>query len=77
MSDSVVPQESNAPQPTADELRTSKTSDDFLVPGPSPSSNAGTARWAVTWLVFSVFLMLLMLGMSFACWVLARWTGIA
>jgi hypothetical protein len=77
VSDSVAPPKGETPQPSIEELRASKTSDDFLVPGPSPSSNAGTARWALTWLVFSVVLMVLMLGMSVACWLLARLVGIA
>jgi hypothetical protein len=58
--------------------RAREASDDiFLVPGPTPESNEGTARWAITWIVFSLVLMLLILAMSFVCWVLARVTGIA
>jgi hypothetical protein len=57
--------------------RRAASDDVFLVPGPTPESNAGTARWAITWIVFSILLMLLILGMSFVCWVLARVTGIA
>ncbi len=62
---------------SAREARPDELSDPFLVPGPTPESNAGTARWAITWIVFSVLLMLLILGMSFVCWLLARVTGIA
>jgi hypothetical protein len=53
------------------------TNDDFLVPGPTPESNEGLGRWGLSWLLFSVVLMLLMLGMSALCWLLATATGIA
>jgi hypothetical protein len=35
------------------------------------------ARWGLTWLAFSVILILLMLCVSFACLTLANWTGFA
>ena len=54
-----------------------KTSDDFLVPGPTAESNEGLARWGCTWLAFSLILILLMLAISFICLTLATWTGIA
>ena len=57
--------------------RLSKTSDDFLVPGPTPTSNAGLRRWGCTWLAFSVALILLMLLITYVCWLLARVTGAA
>ncbi len=61
----------------APEDRRARTSDDFLVPGPSPESNAGLRQWGCTWLAFSLLLILLMLGLSFVCLTLANWTGIA
>lgn len=69
-------------KPTAEPVdapdeRRALTSDDFLVPGPSPESNAGLRRWGCTWLAFSLILMLLMLGLSFVCLTLANWTGFA
>ncbi len=57
--------------------RRALTSEDFLVPGPSPESNAGLRQWGCTWLAFSLILMLLMLGLSFVCLTLANWTGFA
>jgi hypothetical protein len=57
--------------------RRALTSDDFLVPGPSPQSNEGLARWGFTWLAFSILLILLMLCVSFVCLTLANWTGVA
>lgn len=57
--------------------RQARTSDDFLVPGPSPESNEGLGRWGLTWLAFSLLLILLMLCVSFACLTLANWTGVA
>jgi hypothetical protein len=63
-------------EPTTPAQR-ARSSDDFLVPGPSPESNAGLRRWGCTWLAFSLILMLLMLGLSFVCLTLANWTGFA
>ncbi|HEX5165347.1 MAG TPA: hypothetical protein VFV93_08125 [Thermomicrobiales bacterium] len=63
--------------PEATETERKLTSDDFLVPGPTPESNAGMARWGLTWLAFSVILILLMLCVSFVCLTLANWTGFA
>jgi hypothetical protein len=54
-----------------------RTSDDFLVPGPTPDSNVGLRQWGCTWLAFSLILILLMLGLSFVCLTLANWTGFA
>jgi hypothetical protein len=64
----------NEPPPAE---RPARTSDDFLVPGPTPESNAGLARWGLTWLAFSLLLILLMLCVSFACLTLAQVTGFA
>jgi hypothetical protein len=63
--------------PEATETEHRLTSDDFLVPGPTADSNAGMARWGLTWLAFSVILILLMLCVSFVCLTLANWTGFA
>jgi len=57
--------------------RRALTSEDFLVPGPSPQSNEGLGRWGLTWLAFSLLLILMMLCLSFVCLTLANWTGIA
>lgn len=62
---------------TDEERRRAMTSDDFLVPGPSPQSNEGLRRWGLTWLAFSLLLIILMLCVSFACLTLANWTGVA
>ncbi len=50
--------------------------DDFLVPGPTPESNAGMARWGITWLVFSILLMLLMLGITVVCYFIGTWLNL-
>ncbi len=63
-------------EPGAD-ARRKVTSDDFLIPGPTPESNEGLGRWGLSWLVFSIVLMGLMLLISFICLQLAVWTGIA
>lgn len=62
---------------TPKDARRTRSSEDFLVPGPTPESNAGLRQWGCTWLAFSLILMLLMLGLSFVCLTLANWTGIA
>jgi hypothetical protein len=80
--DSVQP---DAQQPTASTdadvtpppTRRMATNDDFLIPGPTAESNEGLGRWGLSWLIFSILLMLLMLGISFVCWLLATVTGIA
>jgi hypothetical protein len=71
------PAEGGMTLPADEADRRQLTSDDFLVPGPSPESNAGLARWGLTWLAFSLILILLMLCVSFACLTLANWSGIA
>jgi hypothetical protein len=68
------------PGPAVDDheaARRAMTSDDFLVPGPTPTSNEGLRRWGCSWLAFSVVLILLMLLITYICWLLARVTGIA
>lgn len=50
--------------------------DEFLVPGPTSESNEGLARWGVTWLVFSILLMLLMLGITVVCFFVGSWLNL-
>lgn len=67
-------------EPPADSeaLRTTRIGDDqFLVPGPTSTSNEGALRWGLSWLLFSIFLMVLVGLMSLVCWWLATITGIA
>ena len=56
--------------------RRTATSDDFLVPGPTPESNEGWARWGISWIVFSLVLMVFMALLSFVCLLLANVTGL-
>jgi len=63
--------------PSTDLERRAMSSDDFLVPGPSPESNEGLGRWGLSWLIFSLALIVMMALMSYTCLVLARWTGLA
>lgn len=49
---------------------------EFLVPGPNEYSNTGTLRWGLTWVLFSLLLIVFMLALSFVCWLLASWTGL-
>jgi hypothetical protein len=51
--------------------------DEFLLPGPTSTSNEGLARWGLSWIIFSVVLMGVMALISFVCLVLANWTGFA
>lgn len=67
-----TPSTSETPTPP----RRGATNDDFLIPGPTSESNEGLGRWGLSWLIFSLVLMLLILGMSFVCWLLASATGI-
>ena len=75
--DEALPVDESAATEPADAAQSARTSDDFLVPGPTADSNAGLRQWGCTWLAFSLILILLMLGISFVCWVLATWTGFA
>lgn len=61
--------------PTSEQRQTDE--DEFLMPGPTSTSNEGTARWAISWLVFSVVLMLFMLLISVICFGFARLAGLA
>jgi hypothetical protein len=51
--------------------------DQFLMPGPTSTSNEGALRWGLSWLIVSIVLMVLVGLMSFVCWWLATITGIA
>lgn len=51
--------------------------DEFLMPGPTSSSNQGTVRWAISWIGFSLALMLFMLLITLACFGIARLGGLA
>lgn len=74
--DTITNADTDTATPDTSERQT-RTGDDFLVPGPSPESNAGLRQWGCTWLAFSLILILLMLGLSFVCLTLATWTGFA
>jgi hypothetical protein len=66
-------QQSAATTPTTRPM----TNDDFLVPGPTPESNEGWARWGFTWILFSVLLMGMILLMSVLCFGIAKLIGAA
>ena len=51
--------------------------DEFLMPGPTSTTNEGTARWAVSWIGFSLVLMLFMLLITLLCFAIARLVGLA
>ncbi|RIK46572.1 MAG: hypothetical protein DCC58_02785 [Chloroflexi bacterium] len=51
--------------------------DEFLIPGPTSTSNEGALRWGLSWLLLSLFLMVGVAVMSLVCWWLATLTGIA
>lgn len=51
--------------------------DQFLMPGPTSTSNEGALRWGLSWLLFSIVLMVLVGLLSFVCWWLATIMGIA
>lgn len=74
MSTSAPPDEPNAPVESDNGRPTEK--DEFLVPGPTSESNEGLARWGITWLVFSVLLMLLMLGITVVCYFIGTWLNL-
>lgn len=61
----------------SDQQHTTGRNDEFLMPGPTSTSNQGTARWAISWLAFSIVLMLFMLLLSVICFGIARLAGLA
>ena len=65
------------PDDEAERRRRQRASDDFLVPGPTPTSNEGLARWGLTWLAFSLLLILVMFLITVSCFGFARLVGIA
>lgn len=64
----------DAATPTGEERQAGES--EFLVPGPTPESNEGLARWGITWIVFSLLLMLLMLGLTVACYFIGNWLNL-
>lgn len=50
--------------------------DDYLVPGPTADSNEGLARWGLSWLIFSILLMLFMLGITVVCYFIGTWLNL-
>jgi len=68
-----------------DEDRTSPSSDDpsqsepappedendFLIPGPTPTSNEGCFAWGASWVVVSVILLIIVAIMTLGCFAIA------
>lgn len=40
---------------------------EFLIPGPSPTSNEGCFRWGASWVLLSLFLLVIVAVMTLAC----------
>jgi hypothetical protein len=65
-----------APSAPDDGPETGQDEYPFLVPGPTPETNEGCLRWGLTWTLFSLVLIVIVLVMSVGCWFLARGVGI-
>ncbi len=68
--------EPESPSRTPEAERRPMGKDDYLVPGPTADSNEGLARWGLSWLIFSILLMLLMLGITVACFFIGSWLNL-
>jgi hypothetical protein len=49
---------------------------DFLMPGPTPTSNEGCFAWGVSWVVVSVVLLVIVALMTLACFAISLLVGL-
>lgn len=49
---------------------------EFLIPGPTPTSNEGCLAWGFSWVLMSIVLLLIVAVMSVGCFGISKLTGI-
>jgi hypothetical protein len=49
---------------------------DFLMPGPTPTSNEGCFAWGASWVVVSLVLIVIVAVMSVGCFFISRLVGL-
>lgn len=58
-----------ASQPTEDEH-------DFLMPGPTPTSNEGCFAWGASWVIVSIVLLIIVAIMTLGCFAISLLLGL-
>lgn len=49
---------------------------DFLMPGPTPTSNEGCFAWGASWVVVSVILLIIVMLMTLGCFAISLLLGL-
>ena len=49
---------------------------DFLMPGPTPTSNEGCFAWGASWVVVSVILLVIVMLMTLGCFAISLLLGL-
>lgn len=49
---------------------------EFLIPGPTPTSNDGCLAWGFSWVLMSIVLLIIVAVMTVGCYGISRLTGI-
>lgn len=49
---------------------------DFLMPGPTPTSNEGCFAWGASWVVVSLVLIVIVAAMTVACFFISLLVGL-
>lgn len=72
-------------QPTLDEPEeppeqpveeTAEGEHEFLIPGPTPTSNEGCLAWGFSWVLMSLVLIVIVAVMTVGCYGISKLTGI-
>ncbi len=49
---------------------------EFLIPGPTPTSNDGCLAWGFSWVLMSIVLLIIVAVMTVGCYGISKLTGI-
>lgn len=49
---------------------------DFLLPGPTPTSNEGCFAWGASWVIVSIVLLIIVAIMTLACFAISLLVGL-
>lgn len=63
------PDETPAPPPSDDDH-------EFLMPGPTPTSNEGCFSWGASWVIVSLVLLVIVAVMTIACFAISLLVGL-
>ena len=66
-----------APTPASDPATQPPEDDnDFLMPGPTPTSNEGCFAWGASWVIVSIVLLIIVAIMTLGCFAISLLLGI-